>query len=120
MIAAAAVLVLVVLVIGIAIPLFLRSWGAGESQIEARMHDPRIHTIAYAIPNGVDPVVVRLAVHTAGFTSAIDRVGDVECLIVECSEADRSRLRKVIEEVPLRGFDGSELTQTHVVFEDER
>jgi len=120
MVAAAVIMVVVVLVVGVAIPLFLRSWGAEESRTEARLHDPRTHTVAYAIPNGVDPVVVRLALTKAGFTSAIDRVGEVECLRVECEESERARLRNVIEAIHVSEYDGSELELGHAVFEDER
>jgi hypothetical protein len=120
MVAAALVLVVLILVLWIAVPLLMRSWGAEQSRTEARMHDSRTHTIAFAIPNGVDPVVVRLPLSKAGFTSALDRVGDAECLLVECSESERGRLRDVIEGVHLGAYDGTELTQGHVVFEDER
>jgi hypothetical protein len=120
MVAAAAILVIVVLVVSVAIPMFLRSLGVEESRVEARLHDPRTHTVAFAIPNGVDPVVVRVALTRAGFTPAIDRVGDVECLRVECDESERARVRSVIESVHVREYDGSELALGHVVFEDER
>jgi hypothetical protein len=120
MIAAAAILLVVALVLGIAIPLLLRSWGKEESRVEARLHDPDVHTVAFAVPDGVDPAVIRVTLTRAGFTSAIDRVGDVECLIVECSESDRARVRSVIEAVHLSGFDGPDRPVGHVVFEDER
>lgn len=120
MIAAAAILVVVAVVLGVAIPLFLRSWGAEESRTEARLHDPHTHTVAYAIPNGVDPVVIRVALTKAGFAAVTDHVGDVECLRVECDESDRTRLRSVVEAVHMSEYDGTELTPGHVVFEDER
>jgi hypothetical protein len=120
MVAAAAILVVVALVLGIAIPLLLRSWGMEESRVEARLHDPNVHTVAFAVPNGVDPAVYRMALTKAGFTSAIDRVGDVECLLVECNETDRARMRSVIEAVHLSDYDGSDVPLGHVVFEDER
>jgi hypothetical protein len=120
MVAAAAILVVLVLVVSVGIVLFLHSWGAEEARTEARLHDPRTHTIAYAVPNGVDPVVIRLALTHAGFTSAIDRVGDDECLRVECENTDRTRVRSAIEGIHVSEYDGSELTFGHVVFEDER
>ena len=92
--AAIAILVLFVLVVSVAIPMLLRSWGADASRTEARLHDPRTHTVAFAIPNGIDPVVVKLALTNAGFTSVIDRVGDVECLLVECDESARAGVRR--------------------------
>ena len=120
MVAVLAIVVVTVVVGSIAINLFLRSWVAQESRTEERLHDPHTHTVAYAIPNGVDPVVVRLALHNAGFTSAVDRVGNLECLRVECGEPERARVRSVIEAAHLGEYDGSELKLGHVVFEDER
>ena len=117
---AAGMLLVLIVIVSVVISLVLRSWGAEQSRTEARMHDPRIHTIPFAIPNGVDPVVVRAAVGRAGFNSGLDRVGEAECLIVECSESERSRLRSVIEAVHLADYGGSELAPAHVVFEDER
>ncbi len=54
--AAAIVFLLIVVVIGgIAINLYLRGWVRDESRREAHLRDPDTHTVAYAIPNGVDP-----------------------------------------------------------------
>lgn len=120
MVSALAIVVVVVVVLGVLIPMTLRSWVSAESRTDARLHDPRTHTVAYAVPNGVDPVVLRAALTHAGFTSAVERVGDVECLLVECDESERTRVRSVIEAVHVREYDGSDLAVGHVVFEDER
>lgn len=120
MVAAAAIILVIVLVGSVAIALGLRSWVAEESRTEARLHDPNTHTVAYAIPNGIDPVVVRLGLTKAGFVSVIDRVGDAECLRVECDQAERARVRSVIEAVHMSDYDGSELKLDRVVFTDER
>lgn len=120
MAAATIILVVLILAVSIATLLFLHSWGAEQSRREARILDPHTPTVAFAIPNGVDPVVVELALNQAGFDCVVHRVGDAECLVVECAEPDRPRLRGVIESVHLRDFDGSELSLDHVVFEDER
>lgn len=116
----AAILVTGVVVVSIAIALFLRSWVLTESETETRLHDPRTHTIAYAIPNGVDPVVFAVAVDKAGFTSVTDRVGNAECILVECPESERVHLRTVLEAIPVPQYDGSPARAAHVVFEDER
>lgn len=119
MVAAAVILVVILLVVTVAILTFLRSWSAEESRTETRLHDPHTHTVAYAIPNGIDPVVVKLGLTKAGFTSVIDRVGDAECLRVECDETERARVRSAIEAVHMSGYDGSELELDRVVFQDE-
>ena len=115
-----AIAVVTVLVASVAIALFLRSYVAQEIRTEARMHDPQTHTVDYAIPNGVDPVVFKQGLAHAGFTSVIERVGNEECLRVECAEAERSRVRSVIAAAHASAYDGSDLKLDHVVFEDER
>jgi hypothetical protein len=59
----------VLLGVGIAVNLFLRSWLRGESRREAHLRDPGTHTIAYEVPNGVDPVTFMSPLVQAGFTS---------------------------------------------------
>lgn len=118
---AAAIFLLVtgVVIAGILINLYLRSWVASESRAEARMHDPHTPTVAYAVPNGVDPVALKFELERAGFRTGTDRVGEAECLLVQCEPGQRSRVREVIANVRLRDFDGSDLSVDHVVFEDE-
>ena len=67
---ATAIVFLVVVVVGgtIAINLFLRSWVREESRREAHLMDPHTHTVAFAIPTGVDPVVAESALSLAGLT----------------------------------------------------
>ena len=119
---APAILLLVVLVVGgsIAISLFLRAWVREESRREAHLKDPRTHTIAYAIPNGMDPVILETALAVAGFNSGHDRVGMVDCVRIECDESQRDRVRGVLEGAATTAYDGSLLPAGHVVFEDER
>jgi hypothetical protein len=117
---AGGVLLVVALVLIVATALLLRSWGRGESQTEERLHDPQIHTIAYAIPNGVDPVVFRTALSRAGFTCVTDLVAGNERLLVECPETQRARLRSVLESAHPAGHPTSVAGGDHVVFEDER
>lgn len=117
--AAIILLVVVVLVIGVAIAVYLRSWIQEQSRAEAHMHDPDIYTVDYAIPNGIDPVLFKVELSRAGFHTGLERVGDDECLRIECRPTERERVRKVIEAVPLRGYDGAALKVGHVAFEDE-
>ena len=118
---APAILLLVVLVVGgtIAIGLFLRSWGREESRREEHLRDPRTHTVAYAIPNGVDPVILETALALEGFHSMHERVGMADCVRIECDESQRDRVRSVLEGVSMTAYDGSLLPAGHVVFEDE-
>ena len=120
MAAAVSFVVLVVVVGGIGINLYLRSWVRDESRREAHLRDPHTHTVAFAIPSGVDPVTVESALTRAGLTSGVDRIGMVECVRIECTESQREQVRGVIESVPMLSYDGSPLPSGHVVFEDER
>ena len=119
---ATAIVFLVVVVVGgsIAINLFLRNWVREESQREAHLRDPHTHTVAFAIPNGADPVTAEAVLARAGFNSGHDRVGMVECIRIECDESQRDRVRSVLEGVSMTAYDGSLLPAGHVVFEDER
>ena len=119
--AAAILIVLIVVVVGgIGINLYLRNWVREESRREAHLRDPDTHTVAYAIPNGVDPVTVESGLARAGLTSGVDRVGMVECVLIECTESQREQVRGVLEDIPMYAYDGSQLQAGHVVFEDER
>ena len=119
---ATAIVFLVVVVVGgsIAISLFLRNWVLEQSRREAHLKDPHTHTIAFAIPTGVDPVIPETALALAGFNSGHDRLGMVECVRIECDESQRDRVRSVLEDVFTTQYDGSVLPAGHVVFEDER
>lgn len=113
-------LLVLVVVVGIGVNLYLRNWVREESRREAHLRDPATHTVAYAIPNGEDPVTVASALALAGLTSGIDRVGMVECVRIECNESQREQVRGVLEAIPLNAYDGSQLHARKVVFEDER
>ncbi|MDP3890538.1 hypothetical protein [Nocardioides sp.] len=119
MVTAVALLAVAVLAGSVALSLFLRSWGVEESRVQARLRDPHTSTVAFAIPNGIDPVILKLALTRAGFTTAIDRVGDAECLRVECAESERAQVRRVIKDIHRNEYDGSEVDFGRVVFEDE-
>ena len=120
MIAATILLVIAALAFGIWINLYLRSWVATEARTEAHLRDPRTHAVAYAVPNGVDPVVVMRELSRAGFDAAIERVGDLECMRIECEADQRDEVRAVIEGAHLSAYDGTALKLGDVVFEDER
>lgn len=120
MLVLAAMLMTGAVVVSVAVALFVRSWSREESEREARLCDPRTHTIAYAIPSGVDPVVFAIALDKAGFASVSDRVGSAECIRVECSEAERGQVRSVLESVQVPRDDRAATRAEQVVFEDER
>lgn len=120
MIAAAVILLLIVVAVALLIGAGLREWLAEESRVESHLADPAVHTVAYAIPDGLDPAVLKIALGRAGFACAVTRVGDRECVRIECADSDRAAVRSVLESVHPTAFDGSELPSDHVVFEDER
>lgn len=119
--AAAIVLLMIVLIVaGVGISLYLRSWVQAEARTEAHMRDPHTHTVAYAVPNGVDPVLIKVELSRAGFNNGIARIGGRECVRIECEQQQRERVRGLIEGLHLSAYDGSALVIGHVVFEDER
>jgi hypothetical protein len=119
MIVAAFVLILALVAI-VAVALALRSGVKDEERTESRLHDPHTHTVTYAVPNGVDPVVFAVALRKAGYISIVEDAGASQGLRVECGAEDRERVRRVIEGVAVNEYDGSALKLDHVVFEDER
>ncbi len=119
MIAGIVIVVLVVLVVTFAVAGGLRRLVREESDVERRLRSPDVHTVTYAVPNGVDPGDLRVAVARAGFTGIVVTGGTAQCLRVECASADRARLRRVIENAHERAYDGTELDLHPVVFEDE-
>ena len=120
MIAAAFIFVLLVLVVTVAVAGGLRRLVRDESDVERRLRAPETHTISYAIPNGVDPGDLRVAIARGGFTGIVGMAGTRECLLVESAERDRARLRQMIESAHEKAYDGTELDLHPVVFEDER
>lgn len=120
MIAAVIITILVLLVVTVAIAGGLRRLVRDESEIERRLRAPDTHTVSYAVPNGVDPGDLRVAVARNGFTSVMLMAGTRQCLLVECAEAERARLREVIESAHETAYDGTELDLHPVIFEDER
>jgi hypothetical protein len=113
-------IVLLPLIVTVVAAAALRRVVRDESDVERRLRAPGTPTISYAVPNGGDPAHLRIALGRAGFASALSHSGTRECLLVECPETDRDRVRKVIEKVHESAYDGSELDLHPAVFEDER
>jgi len=118
--AALLIIVLAILVGTVVIAGFLRRLVRDEEVVERRLHAPNAHTISYAVPNGVDPGDIRGAILRGGFSSTLATTDTRECLLVECENGDRARLRQLIEGVHESAYDGSDLELHPVVFEDER
>jgi hypothetical protein len=117
---AAAIIVIAIIVLGtVAFAWGLRRVVRDESVVENRLRAPNAHTVSYALPNGVDPGAFRVAVTRGGFTSIVATSGTRECLLVECEDGDRARLRHLIEDIHETAYDGSDLDLHPVVFEDE-
>jgi hypothetical protein len=119
MVVAMGILFLVFVVALVAVAMGLRRWTLDEARTEARLHSPETHTVAYAVPEGQDPVFVMAALKHAGFTVVEDLSEGQERLLVQCAESDRGRVREVIEHVHRTAYDGAEVAE-HVSFEDER
>jgi len=120
MIAAVVITVLFMLVVTVALAGGLRRVVRDESEVERRLRAPDTHTVSFAVPNGVDAAHMRTALQRAGFASCVSNAGPSECLLVECSEHERERVRHVIESVHESAYDGSVLDLSPVVFEDEK
>jgi hypothetical protein len=83
------------------IVLALRQWGQQDTQTETRLRSPDVHTLSYVVPSGQDPAPLRAALSHAHFTSVTGRGDAGHCLIVECGEAERGKVREIIEQTLL-------------------
>ena len=91
--------------------LALRQWGQQDSQTESRLLSPGVHTLSYVVPTGQDPAPLRAALAHEHFSSVMGHGDSGHCLIVECREGQRARVREIIEHTLL--------DSRRVVFQDE-
>jgi hypothetical protein len=113
MIAIVGILFLVVVLAALFLLRVARTWVLAEGATEARLRDPETHTLSYLVPNGQDPAALMSALAHAEFTTVTDAHGGIERLLIACEEADRSRVREILEAASLTRLAG------HVSFEDE-
>jgi len=115
----AAMLLVGILAIGLAFMLALRGWTIAEARTEARLRSPDTPTLTYAVPHGQDPARLMTALVRDGFISVPDFVGGVERLLIECDEADRARVRHVLQHGDPTRLDGAATHTDRVLFVDE-
>ena len=109
----------VLLVLGVAVALAMRSWVREEARTEALIESPETNTVSYAVPDGQDPAILAAALHQAGFTARAHLEGGFEVLRIACNEKQRAQVRSVIEHVDRTGFDGVPMHIGHARFVDE-
>lgn len=95
-----------VLVVGVLLAASLRRWSLEDARTDAKLHSAAAHTVAYVIPAGLDPAIVRGALAGAGFVSVID-AGETERVLIECEPSDRAFVRQLVERAHPAGFVGS-------------
>jgi hypothetical protein len=121
MVVGAGMVLIGILVVGLLVFVWLRSYGREEAATEASFRSPDMHKVAYLVPEGQDPAVLMAALTHAGFRSVTSTEGGDERLLVECEERDRDRVRGIIEDVDRAGPHGPGIPVVgHVRFEDER
>lgn len=115
-------LIFLILIVGggIFVARALRAEVFGVAEKSKRLHDPATPTLAYAIPNGVDPAAVMAPLALAGFESVVVDAGAQDQLLIGCIPGRREQLRDVIRDAHLTNYDGSAYESGRVVFEDER
>jgi hypothetical protein len=91
--------------------LALRQWGQEDVRTEDRLRSPGAHTLSYVVPAGQDPAPLRAALGHEHFSTVLGRGDSGHCLIVECEESERGRVRQILE--------GSLLESRQVLFQDE-
>lgn len=117
---AAAIFVVIVLVIGVLVAIALRRVVLDDAETDQRLLSRGAHTVSFAVPNGVDVADLRAAASRGGFVSTVAETGTDQRLLVECENADRARLRRLLEEAHDAASHDAELHLDPVVFDDER
>lgn len=95
MVLAVTLLVLTLFVVPLLVLGMVRRFGMDEAEKEQALLAPGAHTLAWVVPEGEDPALVRTDLAHAGFTSVLDRSGD-QRLVVECEPADHARVHEII------------------------
>jgi hypothetical protein len=108
-----------IVIVPMLLVLYLRGWGLQQSATESRLTSARTPTVTYLVPDGQDPAVVRAALAHAHVASVVGRGADAHRLTIECDESERERVRQVIGQVGLTGFDGVTVPSGRVRFEDD-
>lgn len=107
------------LMVGLVFMLALRKWTIAEARTEARLRSPDTPTVTYAVPHGQDPARLMTSLVHEGFVSVPDIAGGVERLLIECADADRAKVRRIIEQVNHPGLHGAAMHTDRVHFDDE-
>ena len=112
--------ILTILIGGLAVPLTAQIQARRIAETRADMRAIQDALFGYAMRQQAgQPYLPYLPCPDNNGDGDEDRGADDECLRIECRPTERERVRKVIEAVPLRGYDGAALKLGHVVFEDE-
>jgi hypothetical protein len=119
MIAIVGILFLGLVVAGMLVLRFLRTWVLDEEATEARLRDPETHTLSYVVPNGRDPADFMSALAHAKFTCVTDAHAGVERVLIACEESERAHVRRVLEEAGPAGSGTQPNARPHVIFDDE-
>ena len=118
MVLAVTLLVLTVMIVPLLVLGALRAFGMKEVDNERALLSPGAHTVAWVVPEGEDPALVRTHLSHAGFTSVLDHSGD-QRLVVECEPGDRELVRDIIAHAAHTTFDGQTLQPSQLRFDDD-
>jgi len=118
MVLAATLLVLTVMVVPLVLLLVMRRFGMEQADAERTLLSPDVPTVAWVVPDGEDPALVRTRLAHAGFSSVLDHSGG-QRLVVRCGPADRDRVREIIAGTEHATFDGQALQPSQLRFDDD-
>ena len=93
-----------------------------REQVDQNLHDPRMPTLEYAVPTGIDPAPVRAALEQAGYTTTVDSTAGPQLVLVQCPrglDRERDAVRAAIESVDNSASDHDIPVPTNVRFRDE-
>jgi hypothetical protein len=120
--AAPAVILVLILVLAGLVLFWLLRWSRQRGTTAAALEGDETETLEYTVPSGQDPVVVMTALERAGFTTTLDKTGEV--LRIHCPDgrdSSRERARAAISGADTSAIDhGRSLGVDTVRFHDER
>ena len=100
----------------------VREQARKHDEVDRELHDAHAPTLEYAVPLGVDPVVLVAALEQAGYSTTVDARGGPQLLLVKCprgADRERDQVRSVLESADNPSVDHEVPLPTQVRFRDE-
>ena len=116
------VILLALVVIALVVLYMVREQVRRRAWVEEELHDDRVPTLEYAVPQGQDPMVIINALQRDGYDAMSDTHGGAQVVMIRCPagvERERAHVRSLIESANVTSEDDGMPLRTDVRFTDE-